>query len=86
MLPPTQSAWQESSALRRLSGDPIPIQSQKINRCGECADNAALPRTNESGAAMAAPLELHTRSSRQSFANSDSTYSQFTRFSTNALR
>jgi len=24
-LLPTQSAWQESSALRRLSGDPIPI-------------------------------------------------------------
>ena len=25
MLLPTQSAWQESSASRRLSGDPIPI-------------------------------------------------------------
>jgi hypothetical protein len=24
MLPPTQSAWQESSALRRLSGEPHP--------------------------------------------------------------
>src|SRR5439155_1428588 len=26
MLLPTQSAWQESSASRRLSGDPIPVR------------------------------------------------------------
>lgn len=30
MLLPTQSAWQESSASRRLSGDPIPIEMKFI--------------------------------------------------------
>jgi hypothetical protein len=30
MLLPTQSAWQESSALRRFSGDPIPIYQRLV--------------------------------------------------------
>jgi len=30
MLLPTQSAWQESSASRRLSGDPIPISKKVV--------------------------------------------------------
>lgn len=30
MLLPTQSAWQESSASRRLSGDPIPIPERLV--------------------------------------------------------
>jgi hypothetical protein len=33
MLPPTQSAWQESSASRRFSGDSIPI-FRKVSRGG----------------------------------------------------
>src|SRR5689334_22160609 len=31
MLLPTRSAWQESSALRRLSGDPIPIGAKLVD-------------------------------------------------------
>jgi hypothetical protein len=33
MLPPTQGAWQESSASRRFSGDPIPIL-REVSRGG----------------------------------------------------
>lgn len=36
MLLPTQSAWQESSALRRLSGDSIPI-AKEVSGCARWA-------------------------------------------------
>ncbi|MEH2611005.1 hypothetical protein V1293_003294 [Bradyrhizobium sp. AZCC 1693] len=38
MLLPTQSAWQESSASRQLSGDPIPIQGE-VSKGGAMAQH-----------------------------------------------